>query len=393
MHKKNILLVSCVFPPEPVVSATLSYDLATYLADEHHVIVLSPPPTRPAGYDFSNVQEKKETSFVHIEMQSYTSSASKVLPRFKESYDFGKKVAQYISDNKNKIDLLYMNTWPLASQYLIAKTCLQFNIPYIIHVQDIYPESLTNKLAIGKRLIQKLLLPFDRLVLSRAKKVITISKGMQSYLLTTRGLNEIHVSVVFNWQKVSKPTIPVVKNEKFTFMFLGSLSPSAQIESIISSFGAIANRSSQLIIAGSGSEESKLKELAKTYPNADISFIKASADKVADLQAKADVLVLSLRNGVGKLALPSKLVAYMFSKKPILAIVEKDCDIEKIIENADCGWVVEQDNNDKIQSVIKEIIESEIELLLEKGKNVYSFYQENLTKKINLKKLADYIIK
>ena len=393
MNKKNIFLVSCVFPPEPVVSATLSYDLATYLAEEHNVTVLSPPPTRPAGYDFSELQAKMEENFAQVEVQSYTSPASKILPRFKESYDFGKKVAQYISKNNRKIDVLYMNTWPLASQYLIAKTCLQFNIPYIIHVQDIYPESLTNKLAIGKGLIQKLLLPFDRFVLSKAKKVITISEGMKSYLLTTRDLHESHVGVVFNWQKVSEPTIPIVKNKKFTFMFLGSLSPSAQIESIISSFGSIADKRSQLIIAGSGSEELRLKELANTYSNAAISFVKATAAEVADLQAQADVLVLSLRTGVGKLALPSKLISYMYSKKPILAIIENDCDIERIIHQANCGWIVEQDNNDQIQLVMKKIIESEIKLLTQKGNNAQSFYFENFTKKRSLKRLSDFISK
>ena len=57
----------------------------------------------------------------------------------------------------------------------------------------------------------------------------------------------------------------------------------------------------------------------------------APSNKVSEIQGKADVLVLSLREGVGKIALPSKIVSYMFSKKPVLAIVERDCDIEKNI--------------------------------------------------------------
>ena len=46
----NILIISAVFPPEPVVSANLSRDLAEELSKNNQVTVLCPKPTRPNGF-------------------------------------------------------------------------------------------------------------------------------------------------------------------------------------------------------------------------------------------------------------------------------------------------------------------------------------------------------
>ena len=54
----KILIISAVFPPEPVVSAQISYDLAENLCKQNEVTVLCPKPTRPFGY----------LSLIHIQM-------------------------------------------------------------------------------------------------------------------------------------------------------------------------------------------------------------------------------------------------------------------------------------------------------------------------------------
>lgn len=391
MKGKNILIASCVFPPEPVVSATISFDLANYLAKDNTVTVLSPKPTRPEGYNFDDNPIDKNRQFKHVVVNSYTSAKSKILPRFYESYSLGKHIAKYIKKNKGNIDVVYINSWPLASQYLIVKACKKLNIETVVHIQDIYPETLINKLPALKSFFYKLLLPLDKYILQNARTVVTISSGMKRHLVETRNLEEKNIKIVYNWQNIKKAAATSKKNELFTFVYLGSLSPSAQIESIIEGFGALNNSNAQLIIAGSGSDEEKLKKIAADYPDAKIEFTLAPSDKVAEIQAKADVLVLSLREGVGKIALPSKLVSYMFSKKPILAIVESDCDIEKIILDADCGWVVKQNQQEDIKNKMSELIKTDQETLLEKGKRSEIYAIENLSRAVNLEKLSKII--
>ncbi|WP_197474484.1 glycosyltransferase family 4 protein [Tenacibaculum ovolyticum] len=391
MKDKNILIASCVFPPEPVVSATISFDLANHLAKDNTVTVISPKPTRPEGYNFDDNPVDKNREFKHVVVNSYTSAKSKIIPRFYESYSLGKHIAKYIKKNKGNIDVVYINSWPLASQYLIVKACKKLNIETVVHIQDIYPETLTNKLPVLKSFFHKLLLPLDKYILKNPRTVVTISSGMKKHLVDTRNLEEKSIKIVYNWQNTKKVAAASKENEFFTYVYLGSLSPSAQIESIIEGFGALNNSKAKLIIAGSGSDDEKLKKIAADYPDANIEFTLAPSDKVAEIQAKADVLVLSLREGVGKIALPSKLVSYMFSKKPILAIVESDCDIEKIILDADCGWVVKQNQQEDIKNKMAELIKTDPKILLEKGERSEVYAIQNLSREVNLEKLSKII--
>ena len=392
MRGKNILIASCVFPPEPVVSATISFDLANKLVEHNQVTVISPKPTRPLGYVFENLNFDKEIKFKHVVTNSYTSSKSKIFPRFYESFSFGRHVEKYIRENKNNLDTVYINSWPIASQYLIIKICKKFKIETVTHIQDIYPETLINKLPLLRSFFYKLLLPIDKYILVASRTVVTISSGMKSRLIETRSLAEDKVKIVYNWQNIKKANNVERKKEGFTMMFLGSLSPSAQIESIINAFGELENEKANLVIAGSGSEKEKLQKISKGYSGAKIEFISAPSDEVANIQSQADVLVLSLREGVGKIALPSKLVSYMFSGKPVLAIVEKNCDIEQIIRESDGGWVVEQNKTDEIKNRMLELINLEANILKEKGENSLNFAINNLSREANLSKLEKIIL-
>ena len=69
----NILIISCVFPPEPVVSAKLSHDIAVSLSEKGDVVtVVSPKPTRP--YKFKFELSETNNNFEHIILDSYMSA-------------------------------------------------------------------------------------------------------------------------------------------------------------------------------------------------------------------------------------------------------------------------------------------------------------------------------
>ncbi len=172
----KVLIISAVFPPEPVVSAMLSRDIAEELSKKNAVTVLCPKPTRPIGFQFERAFKPK--NYKVIRMNSYTCPASSIIGRFRESYSFGKHCVEYMLDNSAKIDCIYINSWPLFSQYLIIRTGQKIRVPCIIHIQDIYPESLTNKLPSPvKGLFTFLFLPLDKYILRHATRIIGISQN------------------------------------------------------------------------------------------------------------------------------------------------------------------------------------------------------------------------
>ncbi len=390
-----ILIVSAVFPPEPVVSANLSYDIAKCLSLRNEVVVISPKPTRPYKTKYDQILNLSYP-FTHHILDTFTCSKSSIFGRLLESYSMGKSTSKFLLSEKNKIDVIYANTWPIFAQLFLIKTAKKLNIPVIIHIQDIYPESLIKKLPywIGN-ILNKLILPVDNYILRNSKKIITISSQMKNYLSVTRNINESKINVIRNWQNDKDfihEKINVIKKENtFTFMYLGSISPSAGVEFLIYSFIKSNITNSKLVIAGNGSDKDKCIELAQKFKAHNILFWDAPKHQVGSIQSKADVFLLPLRKGIGKTASPSKLPAYMFSSKPIIACVDEDSDTASTILSSDAGWVLPPENIEYLAGKMKTIASFPSEVLMQKGKNGYNFAMQNFSKENNLRKLVAII--
>jgi glycosyltransferase involved in cell wall biosynthesis len=393
-----ILLLSSVFPPEPVVSASIVYDLAVALSKKWDVKVVTPKPSRPMGFSFKEEYIENE-GFEHIVLHSFTYPKSKIIGRMLESFIFGKHAAKYIKRNRKEIRCIYLNTWPLLAQYLIVKASKKYSIPSVIHVQDIYPESLLDKLPLFKRLIFKFLLPIDKYIQKNSSKVITISPKMKNILFTTRNMEENKIDVVHNWQNEEK-FIEYRNSEKkepksscFTFMFLGNLNRTAAVDVLISAFKVNGTKNSRLVIAGTGSERGLLLSLADNKQGVNIEFWDAPIIRVPEIQDRADVLLLTLKKDAAQFALPSKLMAYMFSAKPIIACVNEESDTANAIKQANCGWVVPPEDIVALAAAMKTVASIPHAELICYGRNGFNYALENYSKKKNLQKMVSIIDK
>lgn len=392
----KILIISAVFPPEPVVSASLSKDIATEVANENAVTVLCPNPTRPHGFIFET--EIEANDYIVVRLNSYTCSASKILNRFRESYSFGKHCFKYIAENYKNIDVIYANTWPLMAQYFSVKAARKYNIPLIIHVQDLYPESLSNKIPLLSKVFNFILLPIDKYVLRNATKVIAISNKMKDYLVKTRKIEPAKIEVVQNWQDEAGfvyndalKNSNDIANEVFTFMYLGNIGPVAGIDLLIEAFAKADLKNCRLIIAGAGSMKESLETNAQKAKVGVIEFWPVPDGKVPEIQAQADIMLLPIKKGAASSSIPSKLPAYMFSKKPIIACVDQDSDTARVINSANCGWVLAPDDISALSKMMEQLVLVSKENLQELGMNGFNYAIDNLSKMKNLEKVIKCI--
>lgn len=393
MTNKCILIITAVYPPEPVVSAKLSADLYQALkADGKAVRVLHPKPTRPNGFKFEDqINPNKD----EITLNSFTCPQSSLWGRFKESFSFGSECAKYINENHLEIACVYANAWPLGSQYRIVKETKKYGIPVAMHVQDVYPESLTNKLPVFVGgVLKALLLPMDRYILRNSTKVIAISEKMKAHIVETRGIDAEKVSVVINWQdeteflEYQKSAITEA-HDKFTFMYMGNIGPVAGVDLLIDAFETAQLKDARLVIAGSGSMKEALKEKAKNNQN--IEFWDVPNGKVPEIQSKADVMMLPIKKGAASSSIPSKLPAYMFSAKPIIGSMDADCDTANAIIEAGCGNIVEPENSGKLADMMARMESTNRCELEAMGKKGQEYALDHFSKGVNLNNLSKVI--
>lgn len=142
---KKVLIATAVFPPEPVVSASIIRDLAQSLSSNFEVTVIRPKPTRPFGFKLTDGEICEDYEVITIN-NSYVCPKSSLVGRLRESISFGKAVAKYIDENSDNINIIYNAVWPLYGKNIVAKAAIRNNIKYVTNVQDIYPESILAKL-------------------------------------------------------------------------------------------------------------------------------------------------------------------------------------------------------------------------------------------------------
>ena len=107
-----------------------------------------------------------------------------------------------------------------------------------------------------------------------------------------------------------------------------------------------------------------------------------------EIQSKADVLMLPMKKGSGLSSIPSKLPAYMFTQKPIIACVDDGSDTGNCIKDANCGFVIEPENTLVLAETMKKISSLDSEKLMQMGLNGFNFALKHLSKTENLKRLS-----
>lgn len=391
--RKSILIVSAVFPPEPITSSYLNYDLAIRLSEDYNVIVIRPFPTRSRGNNYTELDILNDKRFKSIVIASYTCPKPKFSGRLRESISFGWKCATYIKEHRDEIDFVYNGSWQLFGYYIVARTAKRYGIPYIVPIQDIYPETLFTSgryPTIAKKLITAALRPIDIYYLKNASKIRTISNEMMLYISKTRNISESKFLVVNNWQNEEDfdDKRAMQPSKALKFAYVGSINAHANVQLIIKGFKKANIPDSVLKVFGGGDQKEECQQLVTELEMDNITFGFVSRNEIHQVQSQADVLVLALPAGNGCLCLPSKITSYMLSGRPILASVDLNSAIARYIFEGGCGKVVAPDNIEAMAEGFKHFADLDKFKLGEYGNNSRKFAQQNLSREVNLSKVV-----
>lgn len=409
--KKSILIISCVFPPEPVVSAKTSLSVANKLADlGHNVKVLSPFPSRTSGKlhkGYTRSLYKKDNSFDNFELIrcfSTLSSKSTMLSRFMENISFGMTSGIYLLFTK-KPGVIYANTWPVFAMGLLVLIAKMKGVRIVQSVQDIYPESLISQGRISKEgLVSKTLYKIDEFISNNCSDIIVISKYFYNVYLD-REVPKTKLHVVYNWFDKAAP----IKNDSsrlfrdkldltedtFLSVYGGNISAASGIQDIIQAFSKIEPTTNHILcIAGEGAYLNTCRNLVKELNIENIIFYSPwPIEETEALLSSADLLLLPTYGEQSLSSVPSKLISYMLSQKPVLALAVDNSDLKDVIINSNTGWVVPPGNIDDLSIQWNEIRNLNKDILKSKGISGHDYALENFSAEKNLSQLVNIITK
>jgi colanic acid biosynthesis glycosyl transferase WcaI len=396
-------IVSSVFPPETTVSSRTSYDLAEALARAgHDVTVITAFPNRPEGRLYPGyrrrftTRERSEAGFEIIRCFSVFSRRSSILSRLMENVTFG--ITSLIALLRQpKCDAIYSNTWPIIATGLLAMFVRVRKIPMLISVQDMYPESLIVQGRLGKQsLLAKLLVRFDGAIARSARSVAVITPAMAGPYADSRRLDPSGVLVVRNWmseewmgEAIDPGTFRKVVGippQAFVFGYGGNIGVAASVETLIEAFRWLGDLPDvHLLIGGGGSSLEQCQRLAEAVAPDRIHFRSPwPVGETAALLFAADVLVLPTLGAQSMASVPSKLISYMLSGKPTVALALDGSDTQAVMDEAEAGWVLSPGDPQALAKILRMIARLPADELARRGASARAYAEANLTRAAGL---------
>jgi glycosyltransferase involved in cell wall biosynthesis len=407
----NVVIISCVYKPEPLVSASLAYDLARELVElGHKVSVLCPFPSRPKGRIYTGFKRSLYLRSLDtyrislIRVFSLFSKNSTFISRFLENISFGISSSLYLLFLQKKPDVIFLNTWPVFATILNIFIAKVLGIRVIRSIQDIYPESLSSQKRLTKgNLFYRILQIVEQYNYRNSSANITISR-MMGMVLADRYPRLQQPIVIPNWHSIPNQSKGVKKmqissilsDNDLVFLYGGNISTASNIIGLVRAFTlfSIDKPNIKLVIAGSGPLLKSCMNIVRNHNAEDrICFHSpwASEDTLSLLNM-ADVLVLPTDNEQAKYSVPSKIISYMTACRPILSFGAIDSELAKCIIESSCGWFFDGVDQRKMQQGLEEASISSSKERLVMGLKGYDFMIDNFSRDVNLQKIINLLI-
>ncbi len=172
-----------------------------------------------------------------------------------------------------------------------------------------------------------------------------------------------------------KYNLPV---DKPIFIYGGNMGRPQGIPFLVECMTAVKDRTDcHFVIVGDGTEYSKLEMFVQTYHPKAVTVFKKIPKVDYDLLADAcDVGMIFLDYRFTIPNYPSRLLPYLMTKKPIIAVTDPNCDTGVMAEKNGYGFYCPSNSVEKFVEVINRILLSDIRQMGNKG---YQFYLDNYT--------------
>lgn len=401
----NIIVASCVFPPEPVVSARTSFDLATYLVSKgYNVQVVSPQPSRniSKGGDITS-----KFTFPVNRLFSIASRKSSFFSRFIENISFGISLFVYILKQK-EIDAIYANTWPIFATGLLVIASKIKKIRVIVSVQDIYPESLVAQGRVSESsLLVKAILKIDKWIAQNCHHLIVLSDGFKNSYLFGRKISEGKISVIKNWvnsddiqmldklvarEKLQQSDNFMIKDDDILCVYGGNIGFASGLDIFVSYIEKLDPRV-KFLFAGDGALLPGLqKQIAERGLKARVKIISPwPVEMTSPVLCSADILLLSVAQGQEFASVPSKLITYMLSARPVLLIADDSSEPAREVLSASCGYVVSERTADAVVDCINRFSKLDNKAKYEMGRAGREYAEKNYSFSLAASKIENLL--
>ncbi|TFD28005.1 glycosyltransferase WbuB [Cryobacterium cryoconiti] len=389
MRPLKILIVSQYYPPE---FAIIPSELAEILAARgHSVRVLTGFPNYPQGRLYAGFKQ----SWRHIEFQGDV--AVRRVPMFIDHSQNGlARVGNYLSFAFGTVmatrfargaDVVYVYATQMTAAAAPQLWRSFLGIPYVLHVQDLWPESVTGSSIVRSGLIEnlvnRLLGPWLSSVYRLSAAVIAIAPTMHG-MLADRGVPEKKLHTVLNWAADSADVVrgPIETEyaDGLCVVYAGNIGELQDLDTALEAARLVQDLEGfRLIVVGTGVAEERLRKSASDARIRNVEF-RGRIDP-ADMDAvyeESDFQLVTLRDlPIFRGTIPSKLQGSLAKGVPIITNVAGD--VTRIVSEEGVGLTVPPENPHALAEAFREAHSMSVEVRRDLGRRGRELYLRSMS--------------
>jgi colanic acid biosynthesis glycosyl transferase WcaI len=356
----RLALLTPHYPPEIRSVSILMSQLARDLASQGHAVTVLAPyppanmeaagplcgpdglPRRPDGpAGAASRQNEGGVVAVRVPVLPFV----KVLPAVRAVTHFtlaGSMVWAGLREGRHDVVLAYSPPLPLAlAAEVLART---WHAPFILNVQDVYPQALIDLGLVRSRLVIGVLGGLERRAYRRSSAITVHSAGNKD-LLCARGVPRDKITVVPNWVDTSEPPPSSADNPyraglglgtRFVVLFAGVMGYAQDMDVIIEAAAALHDVPEIVfVLAGDGVRRAEAEARARAGGLSNVRFIAFQPlDRYPQLVAASDCCLVTLQSSVATPVVPSKIAGILAASRPVVAALPPG-DARRLVES--CG--------------------------------------------------------
>jgi len=250
-------------------------------------------------------------------------------------------------------DVVLAVTNPPLIPVLLAVVCKLKKAQFILRVDDIYPDAMIAAGIVQQNsLVVRVARYAVRATYNLATHIVVIGRDMLQ--VVSRSLSKDHdkISVIPNWadldtidptDRTSNPLLAKVGlTEKFVILIAGNIGRVQGIDTIVNAAIKMKNNSEiQFMFVGSGAKEAWVRSMISEHGLQNITLVPNQPRSQQSIFLGAcDVALLSLKENMYGIGVPSRLYNYMAAAKPVIAVVDPKSEPALVIQEEKIGWVV-----------------------------------------------------
>lgn len=376
---KSLLFVSIAFPPKSdaeglQVAKYLKYLIRQGASSFSVDAVTSSLPTLNMPYDAS-LEPMRQGIRQTVEVPIYENRYSNFLIRNilpwaatmpDPKFTFHMQARKVIRELKAKPDLIYSRAFPLSSAMMAYRLKRKYNVPWVMHLSDLWVDCPERRYSGMSRMVQEKL---ERLCFHAADVVCVTSektRAFYSHKYRELGRRIEYFPNVFDPEDGAAPVADTPDaggrtRTKVRIVHTGSLVGSRSATPLLRAVSQLPNDVQdqlEVILVGPMDLANSLEIQRWKLPCVSVRG-QIGYQASLEIQRSADLLVLidlPVENPELRVYFPSKMLDYILSGRPILAISEEGSEVQRVVRAQGIGRYVDRSNTEDLVRYLTDFV-------------------------------------